>query len=103
MRSDREREREGCREIEVCVYIYIYICIWLGPGHLPTFFGSKPIYHLRLAQKKAFFFTQMRAKNNTVFQPHDILEKRLLSPVSQRFFRSKRAKTPCFIVFWLKI
>ena len=33
-----------------------HIYIWLGPGHLPTFLGSKPICHPCLAKKKAFFF-----------------------------------------------
>ena len=73
----------------------LYIYIWLVPRHLPTFLGSKPIYHPRLAQKKAFFFyTQICAKKKTGFWPCT-WKKRFLTPISQRFFKNK-TQNPLF-------
>ena len=49
-------------------YMYIYIYGWLVPRHLPTFLGSQPISHPRLAKKKAFFFLhKFVRKKNRVF------------------------------------
>ena len=75
-------------------HIYIYIYIWLLPRHLPTCLVSKPIYHQRLAQKNAFFFSQIWAKNYTVFKPQES-RKHLLPPVLQRFL-VKKGRNPLF-------
>ena len=84
----------------VYVHIYIYqiitsqhIYIWLAPVHLPTFLGSKPIYHPCLAQKKAFFLHKFVRKKNRVLTLH--MKKRPLAPISQRFLKNK-PRNPLF-------
>ena len=74
------------------------IYIWLVTARVPTFFASKPIYHSRLAQKMAFFFTQILRKKKRCFLTLEIYKTRTAPHFAANFIL-ECSQTPCFIVF----